>query len=569
MIDYLELCQNKRDEKKFIKKFEKEKKNLYNEVFSGTQKLWKSSNSKININLLKMEKTFARKYIKNDNKVAYIEIFQEQRATLMGISKNISFIYLPCKNNSNHYDKDKCIGFRYFESSIVKKCKYFTLIKRYDNRFFILEKDKSILDINGEPFYEEELNCYSIMKNIVFEKYKNKIMSFPMGELFPEVIGYAYSVISLGKFKGFITVEPLILDPLNEESRIERLPDELEDNIGYIEPVFFDNHISVIFIKKSSYNNIGRVNIVLDMSRYHLDKYILDNTAFPTEIYFNNYQYPKLPIQKGSSSGLWFYGIIDLLYSSNKYKTINDVSLSIDNYSYKFALDVINFLSDYLYNIPNIIDDSNIDTSNIHDNRFYDFGLNNTFSFRKESIMIHYFSLANLFGYQESGESIKIDNVLCIDLLLEYQFLIDKIKSYLNLVEFNDNYFKIYSPKKIYEKMQKNAYKEIATNLKSLIKRVYINYEKEFRMKLYHLFENKLNHGILNYDRRRMIEIAFEEIRKDIGEKNNIKTKDINVFIKEFNLIKNDKKNVVIKEESIIIKYINPNNDIGLQLMNK
>ena len=226
-------------------------------------------------------------------------------------------------------------------------------------------------------------------------------------------------------------------------------------------------------------------------------------------------------------------------------------------------------MSDYLYNIPNIIDDSNIDTSNIYDNRFYDFGLNNTFSFRKESIMSHYFSLASLFGYQESGDSIMIDNFLGIDLLLEYQFLIDKIKRYLNLVEFNDNYFKIYSPKKIYEKMQKNAYKEIATNLKSLIKRVYINYEKEFRMELYHQFGNKLNHGILSNDRRRMIEIAFEKIRKEIGENNNIKTKDINAFIKEFNLIKNDKKNVVIKEESIIIKYINPNNDLGLQLMNK
>ena len=192
----------------------------------------------------------------------------------MGISKNISFIYFPCKDNRYEYDKNKCIGFRYFESSIVKKCKYFTLIKRYDNRFFILEKDNSILDINGDSFYDEELNCYSIMKNIVFEKYKNKIMSFPRGELFPEIIGYAYSIISLGKVKGFIAVEPLVLDPLNDESRIERLPDELEENIGYIEPIILDNHISVVFIKKSLYNNRGRVNIVLDMSRYHLDKNI-------------------------------------------------------------------------------------------------------------------------------------------------------------------------------------------------------------------------------------------------------------------------------------------------------
>ena len=55
-----------------------------------------------------------------------------------------------------------------------------------------------------------------------------------MGELFPEIISYIYSIISLGKVKGFITIEPLILDPLNDESRVERLPEELEENIGYI-----------------------------------------------------------------------------------------------------------------------------------------------------------------------------------------------------------------------------------------------------------------------------------------------------------------------------------------------
>jgi hypothetical protein len=99
-------------------------------------------------------------------------------------------------------------------------------------------------------------------------------MSFPMGELFPEIIGYIYSIISLGKVKGFIGLEPLILDPLNDDSRVERLPEELEENIGYIEPILFDNHISVVFIKKSSYNNRGRVNIIFDMSRYHLDNNI-------------------------------------------------------------------------------------------------------------------------------------------------------------------------------------------------------------------------------------------------------------------------------------------------------
>ena len=45
-------------------------------------------------------------------------------------------------------------------------------------------------------------------------------------------------------------MEPLILDPLNKESLIEQLPEILEENIGYIEQIIFDNHISVTLIKK-------------------------------------------------------------------------------------------------------------------------------------------------------------------------------------------------------------------------------------------------------------------------------------------------------------------------------
>ena len=87
------------------------------------------------------------------------------------------------------------------------------------------------------------------MRNIIFENYKNEIVT-PRGEVFLEIFGFIYSLISLGKFKGFKVVEPLILDPLNQESRIGKLHEELVENIGYIEPIIFDNHISVTLIKK-------------------------------------------------------------------------------------------------------------------------------------------------------------------------------------------------------------------------------------------------------------------------------------------------------------------------------
>ena len=85
-------------------------------------------------------------------------------------------------------------------------------------------------------------------------------------------------------------------------------------------------------------------------------------------------------------------------------------------------------------------------------------------------------------------------------------------------------------------------------------------------MELYHQFEDKLKYGILSNERREMVKTAFEKIKKEV-EKVNIK--DLNKFIKEFNEIKFADKKVAIKEESIIIKYLNPNNDFGFQLMNK
>lgn len=297
LADYLEIKGITEHEKKIIKQVEH--KNLYNGCFIETAKLWK--NYDIQINLIESIKS-GRKFIKK-GKIAYFEVFQEPRTELMGFSKKISLLYAPLEEDNDNWDKNKCIGFRYYEKSKLEKCNYFTLVKKYGNKFFILEKDKNILDFKGDNFYDENLNCYSVMKNIIFEKYKNDIVT-PKGEVFPEIIGFSYSLISIGKFKGFIAVEPLILEPLNEESRIEKLPENLQEKIGYIEPIIFDNHISVVLIKKSTIYNRNRVNIILDMSRYHIEENISDNIVFPEQLYLNYYLYPKYSIQKGNSCGL-------------------------------------------------------------------------------------------------------------------------------------------------------------------------------------------------------------------------------------------------------------------------
>ncbi len=562
MEDYLELnsnISNTKYEKNEIKQILD--KYLYNDYFQETAKLWKEYDSKIklieNINS-------GRKYYKKD-KPAYFEIFEEPRTKVIGISEKISFLYAPLEKDNANYDKNKCIGFRYYEISNSKRCNYFTLVNKYNNRFFILEKDKNILDFKGASFYDEKLNCYSVMRNIVIEKYKKEIGT-PKVDSLPEIIGFCYSLISLGKFRGFTAIEPLILVPLNDESRIERLPQTLEEKIGYIEPIMFDNHISVALIKKSNIKN--RVNIILDMSRYHIEENLSDNTVFPEELFLNNYTYPKFSIQKGNSCGLWFFGIVECIYSNKKYKNIDDICLAINHKKSTFFIDVINCLSNIVNGISNIIDNSSLETNlNIKENRIYELGQISTYSFRKEAVMSYFFSLASLFSYYENNEdnSNNKEKINGFELLLEYQYLIDNIRNFLTRVVFNDNYFRIYSPKHIYENVQKGEYQELIQSLKTLLNKVNINYEKEFNNLLYKQFEDNLNYGIM-IDKKKIQEV-YDKLKKTLTKTNKIDLIEINDLKKEFANIKYCKRKVVVKEESTIVKYLNPNNDFYFQMI--
>ena len=430
-----------------------------------------------------------------------------------------------------------------------------------NNEEFLAFLKKSQTDKNSDVYPYAILFC--IKDNKLYYKKENVT---PKGDIFPEIFGFAYSLTSLGKFKGFTAIEPLVLEPLNEETQIEQLPEVLENNIGYIEPIIFDSHISVAIIKKAKINKRGRLNIILDMSRYHVEENLLDNTIFPEEFYFNNYSYPNFSIQKGNSCGLWFYGIIECIYSNVKYKNIDDVCSSIDNYRTDFFIDVINCLSNCLFGIPDIIDNSCIETSlNIKETRIYELGQLSTYSFRKEAIKSYYFSLASLFAYYE-GSKVNYDAKLNgIELLLEYQYLIDNIKNFLSLVIFNDNYFKAYSSKEIYEKKQKYEYQILIQKLKKLLSKVNQSYDKEFNKSLYEQFEDYLNHGISDYKEK--VTNAYLKLKSTIPQNNNNNIIDINILKKEFDVIKNSKKNVALKEESTIIKYLNPNSEFYFQML--
>ena len=269
----------------------------------------------------------------------------------MGISPNITFFYISDKEFKNGYSENKIIGFRYYDKGPkILDSKYFTLIKKYDSKYYILEKNEKIIDINDNSFYNPNLDCFSIIYNIIKQKSKNK--NFIMnGDTFPEIIGYCYGLMTLKRFKEFICVEPLIPEALNPETFEENIPDELEENITYLEPLICDDHISLIIFSKPTSH---RINIILDMSRFHSSTNKLHKSMFPKSVVDQNFKYPEKSIQSYSSSCLWFYGEIETLKNNEKYQSFKSIFKSIREDRVHFYIDIINTISKNFFDIADL-----------------------------------------------------------------------------------------------------------------------------------------------------------------------------------------------------------------------
>ena len=100
-----------------------EKPNLYDKYFEGSEKLWENTETKLIEELISDNKIIGRKFLKN-KEVLYLEIFENSITSVLGMSKNITLLYIPNEEKKEEFNKDKCIGFRYYENSCHKKCKY-------------------------------------------------------------------------------------------------------------------------------------------------------------------------------------------------------------------------------------------------------------------------------------------------------------------------------------------------------------------------------------------------------------------------------------------------------------
>ena len=532
--------------------------NIYGKFISGTQKLWKNEKSNLIETYISDKKEIGRKFLKNDS-VSYYEIYEDKRLNILGHSKKISLLFYPNEDINHPFDIKNNFGFRYYEKDNREKCNYFTLIKKKKKGYYILEKNNSIKDVDNESFYNKDLDCFSIIKNIVYDKYKeDKVYKkSPHGELFSEIIGFIYSMVYLGKFKNFIILEPFIPNRLEKESLSEGIPDVLEDNIGYIEPILYDYHVSVLLVVKDKY--CYRKNYLLDMSKHHSEKNIYDHTLFPLIMINNLSVYPDKSIQKNNSCGLWFYGILDLIYSSDDYNKPQDILNKIEFNRSDFYIDVVNFLSEKLYKLKNMIIFKDMDEGEIDIKRVYDIINGEGISFLKECITNYYFSLSLKYDWIDTNK-VDADG---INLLFCYEMLFGKIFDYKREIEMNNDYYKEYSELAYYKNNIQPQMEFKLKKISELLKKVDINFRKEFRN---NIIDNINEYMFILEDKNAL---NSEDLEKKYKSLIKMKTENVHKLKKEFSKIKKDFEHFKLLDESTIVNNLNPNGEILFKLMNK
>lgn len=541
--------------------------NLYDDYFIETQRLYTESKDNFIKNYIKDNRTIGRMFLDNNNNLKYFEIFKETRFTVLGLPEKITILYLPDKKKGIH-DEKSIIGFRFYQNKdINKEGNYFTLIKKYRNRYFILEKelDDKLIDIFGKPFYNEDLDCLAIINNISFEKYKyNEKNRIPNGELFPEIIGFCYALLYSNPKKNCHPLEPFIPVLFDKSSQIEKIPKKLEEGIIYLEPIIYGQHVTLLIAGLN--DDKERASIIIDMSGYHLNegKYKFDHSIFTKSMKKNLDIYPNLPIQKSNTCGLWLYGIVNCLISNDIYNDFKSISMKIVSNQNDFCKDIINCIAVKLYG-QNILQSKGIydNPLTIDDDYFYcDFEC----CFKKEAIINCFFNLKNYIkGFQFVTTS--SNELLCF---YKYEELYQKIIEIKKLLDLNNEYYKILSSD---DENLKLWYNSMIHEVNKIIKDINNKIDKSFLMVRYLSFYSRKDDNILDIKTKikiRNILNKYEEAQKKEPKEKTFEGITLTQIFKDLEKgIKNcefEFEKVFLKKEEFIINDLNPNSDILLKL---
>ena len=364
---------------------------------------------------------------------------------------------------------------------------------------------------------------------------------------------------SLNKFNNFIFIEPLIPEPFKPETLIEDIPSKLDDNITYIEPFIYNDHISLIlFTEKKG----TRLNIILDMSRYHTNTTLLNDLIFPKALMNNTFIYPKNSIQNYSSCCLWFYGEIESILNGEKYFSFPIIYDSIRLDRKEFIIDLINLIGNNYYKINNLFKkekERSSDVKNIDLDRLFLEGKIN-YSLDKKIVVTKFLDL-NSFVYNSKFFYFKQE----IDLISKTQKKLETFVTYKNLLEINLKFYELQEPKKEIATI-KNAISEEIKYINQIINFIVSNYYLEFIRKNISSYRIFLSSYVAKG------KVLDFPISKEMKETLAVLNFDsiINSSYSEFELRKQFLElqfNIYSVED--IIKQLNPKNDIYFKLMSK
>ena len=253
------------------------------------------------------KKVFKRIFYNNtNNNIGYIEVFQNPNLSFAyHVSNHISFLFESLDPKNQEIDENKCFGFRYYNS----KNEYCTLLKIGNDdadEYKFLEK----IEDNGNIFFNNELDCFEIVYEAIFSKYKNKNsdFNFILGECpLNEIQGFAHAII-LKNNDNFRFHKPYSLNEMDIKDFTTNIKTESNKKILHIMPILFGGHISLLYFVDEGKR---RAYILSDPSHYHSKRSkeisYIDEFIFPRKMRESMILLPQKKIQKFNSCSLWYF----------------------------------------------------------------------------------------------------------------------------------------------------------------------------------------------------------------------------------------------------------------------
>ena len=446
------------DDYNFDSYFPKDNENIIAKGFiEETEQLinYKINNNNLLIKDIKdSSQIIGRQFLKKDNNIGYEEIFLNKNYRfLSNLDEQFSILFPPGTK-----DIKKLIGIRYFRKNVRNiDDGYFTLIIKENKKFEILEKKQDIKDINGKPFYNENIDCFKIMQNILFYKYENNkdyIGNFSV----IEILGFIFSAKEV-KIDNCIIMDPFIPN-LFDRKTIKESIQNFNENCLYLEPIIYNFHISLLLIFSS--NIFGFSSLFLFFSVFSV----------------------SLPIQNGPTSGLWFIGQIFYIMQKGIMAFKN-----IKNDHKNYCAEIIITINELL-KIPKFISKDKEIIEN-------DYNFKNYIISRKISYN-PFLNVANFFTQQH------IEDTSNTDILFKYEKKFSYARDIIIKYKYN---FKHYS-NMINKKLSVSN-----DNIKE-IEKIY-NEAKEIFNELFYLFYNYI------YKNDSIKFGKYEQLQKDINKKFN------------------------------------------------